>query len=195
MKQAPAADQVAAEIERTLQTLRDHADTDELKRLRRLLRKQVPFFLRSYFYAFLLQRLLGTAPAPVAGGGRRESRGRDSRGRGSRNGRASGGAGVATADAAARPEPASAAAGQSEDDLRRLFISIGRNRRVQTKDLTTLIAENVSISEDQLGRIKILDNYSFVEVPEAIAQQVIDQISGSTFKGRKLTVDFARSRG
>ena len=195
MKQAPAADQVAAEIERTLQTLRDHADTDELKRLRRLLRKQVPFFLRSYFYAFLLQRLLGTAPAPVAGGGRRKSRGRDSRGRGSRNGRASGGAGVATADAAARPKPASAAAGQSEDDLRRLFISIGRNRRVQAKDLTTLIAENVSLSEDQFGRIKILDNYSFVEVPEAIAQQVIDQISGSTFKGRKLTVDFARSRG
>ena len=196
MKDAPAADQVVAEIERTLQTLRDHADTDELKRLRRLLRKKVPLFLRSYFYAFLLQRLLGSAPSPVAAGGwsKRAHSGRGSRGGGAgRSGREGGSDGTAAAqpEGSAPPSPAPA----SDDSLRRLFISIGRNRRVQAQDLTSLIGDTVSIDEDRFGRIKILDNYSFVEVPGEVAQQIIDQLSGSSFKGRKITVDFARSRG
>ena len=186
MKQAPAADQVMAEIEQSLQTLRNHADTDELKRLRRLLRKQVPFFLRSYFYAFLLQRLLGAAPAPVGG-----SKGQETRARGSRKG----GRGAPSSAPSSDARPQKGAAHSTDDGLRRLFVSIGRNRRVQAPDLTSLITEHVSIEKEQFGRIKILDTYSFVEVPDAIAQQVIDQLSGSTFKGRKLTVDFARSRG
>ena len=86
-------------------------------------------------------------------------------------------------------EPAPAANG-----LRRLFVSVGRNRRVRPDDLTSLISASVPVERSEFGAIRILDSYSFIEVPEGVAEETIAALSGTSFKGRRLTVDFARSR-
>ena len=39
-----------------------------------------------------------------------------------------------------------------------------------------------------------LDNFSFIEVPSAVAQSAIDRISGETLNGRRVNVDYARSK-
>ena len=80
------------------------------------------------------------------------------------------------------------------EGLSRLFVSIGRNRRVLPDDLAELISDSVAVEQSELGEIRVLDSYSFVEVPEAVAEDTIAALSGTSFKGRRITVDFARAK-
>ena len=43
-----------------------------------------------------------------------------------------------------------------------------------------------------IGNIKILDNYAFVNVDEKEADNVISILDNSEYRGRKLTVNFAK---
>ena len=75
-----------------------------------------------------------------------------------------------------------------------IFISIGRNRRVFHRDLLSLITQAVELDRDRIGDIRVLDNYSFVQVFSEDAQKIIDVLNGYEFRGRKLTVSFSRKK-
>ena len=75
-----------------------------------------------------------------------------------------------------------------------LFMSIGKNRRVYPRDLVQLLFAAGQVSKADIGDIKILDNYSFVEVEESLAAGVIGRLDGLPYRGRHLTVNFAKKR-
>jgi hypothetical protein len=75
-----------------------------------------------------------------------------------------------------------------------LFLSIGKNRRVYPRDLVQLLVVSGGVSKTEIGEIKILDNYSFVEVDEKTASSVISRLDGMEYRGRNLTVNFAKKR-
>lgn len=75
-----------------------------------------------------------------------------------------------------------------------LFLSIGKNRRVYPRDLIQLLFAAGQVSKGDIGDIKILDNYSFVEIDEKIASDVISRLDGIQYRGRHLTVNFAKKR-
>jgi hypothetical protein len=75
-----------------------------------------------------------------------------------------------------------------------IFVSAGRNRRVHAKDLVTLFTSVDGVSRDDIGQIKVLDNYSFVEVESSRSNEAIEALNGTEFRGRKLTVNFARRK-
>jgi hypothetical protein len=75
-----------------------------------------------------------------------------------------------------------------------LFLSIGKNRRVYPRDLVQLLTGAGGVSKADVGDIKILDNYSFVEVDEKTAAAVISRLDGKEYRGRNLTVNFAKKR-
>ena len=81
-----------------------------------------------------------------------------------------------------------------DPDKQTLFISIGRNRRVYPRDLSRLFLSSLSIDQADIGNIKVLDSYSFVEISTALADNAIEILNGKEFKGRKLTVNFARKK-
>ncbi|MFP4377505.1 MAG: DbpA RNA binding domain-containing protein [Spirochaetales bacterium] len=80
------------------------------------------------------------------------------------------------------------------DGHQSIFVSIGRNRRVHTRDLITFFTSADGVSREDIGQIKVLDNYSFVEVSTDKAQRAIDALNGTELRGRKLTVNFARRK-
>ncbi len=75
-----------------------------------------------------------------------------------------------------------------------LFLSIGKNRRVYPRDLVQLLFAAGQVTKADIGDIKILDNYSFVEIEEKAAPQVISRLDGIQYRGRHLTVNFAKKR-
>ena len=86
---------------------------------------------------------------------------------------------------------------KSKDDSRpfqSIFVSVGKNRKVFPKDLVQLFTNVDSIGSDDIGQIRILDNYSFVEVTESKAVTAIEGLNGTEFRGRKLTVNYARKK-
>ncbi|WP_043430013.1 DEAD/DEAH box helicase [Cystobacter fuscus] len=78
-------------------------------------------------------------------------------------------------------------------DMARLFIGVGRQAGVRPSDLVGAIAGEAGVEGKRIGAIQIGDNYSLVEVPESLADQVVAALRQTTLRGRKAQV--RRDRG
>ena len=82
----------------------------------------------------------------------------------------------------------------AEEESKRLFFSAGRSRRVFPREILGLINTKTAIPREDIGAIRILENYSFVKVRDTVAEQIIEALNGIMFRGRPLTVNYAKSR-
>ncbi|MGL6105426.1 DEAD/DEAH box helicase [Romboutsia sp.] len=76
----------------------------------------------------------------------------------------------------------------------RLFINVGRNQRVQAKDVLGAIAGEAGISGKLIGTIDIYDKYTFVEVPKQNAKEVLENMKDIKIKGNKINIEKANRR-
>lgn len=162
-------------VKDVVRQIHEEADPHEMNAYKRFVKRNVSVFNRAYFTAYLVKMLLDEQGAERPVERRKSSRSRS-------NGE----------ETVADVPPTGAIT--SPDGYKTLFISIGKNRRVFPKDFVGLFADMAGVSEDQFGQIKVLDNYSFVEVVPEVADRVIETCNGYEFRGRKLTVNFARHK-
>jgi hypothetical protein len=178
-------EKVKNRLDEMVRTIQTKADPDVLNQYRSLIRKNVSFFQRSYLAAYLLMLL------DQAGGGRsRRSGGKEtsqSRSNNSRDHSAARGNGQTEGTGQNRPS-------LPEDASVRLFIGIGRSRRVFPREILGLIGAKTAVSKDDIGIITVLNNYSFVQVRNSVAEEIITALNGSTFHGRALVVNYAKNR-
>ncbi|MFI7607819.1 DEAD/DEAH box helicase [Micromonospora sp. NPDC049366] len=69
-----------------------------------------------------------------------------------------------------------------------VFVGLGRRAGVRPQDLVGAITGETRVSGRDIGSIEIADRFSLIEVPYAVADEVIAGLRGSTIKGRKATV-------
>jgi ATP-dependent RNA helicase DeaD len=70
----------------------------------------------------------------------------------------------------------------------RLFVGAGRLAGVRPGDLVGAITGEAGIESRSLGAIEIGDRFSLVEVPEALADEIIDAMKSATIRGKKVQV-------
>lgn len=75
-----------------------------------------------------------------------------------------------------------------------IFISIGRNRRVFPRDLVGLLIGVAGIERDRIGDIRVLANYSFIQLFSEDAEKAIKALDGYDYRGRKLAVSYSRMK-
>ncbi|MNT64551.1 ATP-dependent RNA helicase DbpA [compost metagenome] len=75
----------------------------------------------------------------------------------------------------------------------KLFLTVGKKDNVKSKDIVGSIASNAAISGDKIGKIKILDSFSFVEIPKEYVEEVISGMNKKDIKGRKCNIEIANS--
>ncbi len=136
-------------VESILKDIHEDENPDELNAYRKFIMKNVPFFRRGYFAAYLLKYSDTTKQAD-----------RD----------------------------------QRKSTFTSVFVGIGKNRRVFPRDLVGLMTDVDGVDADDIGQVKILDNYSFVEVANDKADKVIGALNGKDYRGRRLTVNYARKK-
>ncbi|QJR15898.1 DEAD/DEAH box helicase [Usitatibacter palustris] len=73
-------------------------------------------------------------------------------------------------------------------DMARIFIGAGREAGMRPQDLVGAIANEAGVAGGLIGAIQITDRFSLVEVPEAVAAQVIKALSKATLRGKKVPV-------
>ncbi len=78
--------------------------------------------------------------------------------------------------------------GARDYGMTRLFISIGKKDGVRAGDFVGAIAGETGLPGDSIGNIKILETFSFVEVPNEHADNVINALSSSNIKGKSVSV-------
>ena len=82
----------------------------------------------------------------------------------------------------------------TEEESKRLFFSIGKNRKLFPREVITLIMTKTGCAREDIGMIKILDNYSFIQVRGIRADEIIEKLTGHKFRGRTLTVNYAKPK-
>ncbi len=82
----------------------------------------------------------------------------------------------------------------SSKQMQTIFVSIGKNRKVFPRDLVRLFRKNLQLEQSEIGNIKVLDNYSFIDIPQRVAPKAIEDMDGMEFRGRNITVNFARKK-
>ena len=73
----------------------------------------------------------------------------------------------------------------------KLFMSIGKLDKITSKNITEMITDVSNIQSSEIKKIKILDKFSFVEVPASKANEIIAGLEGKQIKGRRLGVEIA----
>ena len=82
--------------------------------------------------------------------------------------------------------------GSPEPGYTRLFINLGKRDGIFPKQLIGLMNANVH-HRVEMGRIDLLTNLSYFEVPEQDARFVIKDMNGADWKGRKVAVSVANA--
>ena len=184
----PRFKELLEEFERQI---RDDADLGRLKVIRRQIRKTLPLSVRAYLPAYLLQEAVsaGVPRVAVAPESRVRTKPPSRSQKAKRREGKQAGAGAAPTVAAA-----SELAEATEGGKARLFVSVGRSRRVSRQMLVDLFIAKLELPQEQIGEVIVLDHFSFIELPTEVAQSAIDRISGETLNGRRVTVDYARSK-
>ena len=184
-------------LENAVEKITTEEDIDTLVELLRLFKKYVPLTRRKYVIAFMLKESL----KHFHGFGRfnRNARNNDRRsGRDFKNDyksnykteyKATEAANTETEERQHHPRVEI-----DPDKATSIFISIGKNRRVYPRDLVGLIVAVGGIDRERIGDIKVLANYSFVQLYTEDCQTVIDKLNGYDYRGRKLAVSFSRQK-
>ena len=73
----------------------------------------------------------------------------------------------------------------------RLFFSAGKRDGLTIKNLLTYITDNAKVGASQIRNIDIMENFTFVNVDEAIHQQVLTKCTGNKINKRKINVEVA----
>jgi ATP-dependent RNA helicase DeaD len=76
--------------------------------------------------------------------------------------------------------------------MARIYVGAGREAGIRPGDLVGAIANEVKINSKVIGAIEIEDRFSIVDVPEAMAQGIVDVLSRVRIKGRKAVVRLFR---
>jgi ATP-dependent RNA helicase DeaD len=79
-----------------------------------------------------------------------------------------------------------------EVGMARLFLTAGRNQGIRPADLVGAISGEAGIPGEVIGAIDIMDNCAFVEVPEDMAERVIQSLGQAKLRGRRVRVHLAR---
>lgn len=83
---------------------------------------------------------------------------------------------------------------EAKNGMVRLFMTIGRKDKIKVADIVKSIAAEANISHSKIGNINVLDKFTFVEVPEDLADQVIRSVDDIIMKGRRIKIQPAKAK-
>jgi len=83
---------------------------------------------------------------------------------------------------------------QTRDDQQRFFVSLGQKDGFNHGALLRLICDNAGISKGKIGKIDILNNFSFFEADKTETDQIIKNSQGIDFEGSTMNVEVTNSK-
>ncbi len=76
----------------------------------------------------------------------------------------------------------------------RLFINIGKKDKLKESNLVKLIASETSLSGKQIGKIDMLEKFSFFEIPGEFVDEVLEILPQQKVRGRQINVEVANKK-
>lgn len=90
--------------------------------------------------------------------------------------------------------PRDSGRGDRDAGKKRYFVNIGRNGGMDPGSLIRLICDNTSASGNDIGRIDLKDEFSFFQVNEKFADDILSNINGLDYRGDLLSVEESKDQ-
>ena len=84
--------------------------------------------------------------------------------------------------------------GHSDEGFTRFFINLGKTHKCEPQNLIGLVNEYTRNRNLQIGKIDILQGFSFFEVESSAEKDVLEGFSDSQWNGYKLTVEISKPK-
>lgn len=75
-----------------------------------------------------------------------------------------------------------------------LFVGAGRRQRFYARIALRMLIDSGQVNEGQIGDIRTMDNYSFINMDPVAEETAIQVLGGTEYKGRLLTVNRAKKK-
>lgn len=75
----------------------------------------------------------------------------------------------------------------------KLFFNLGKKDNIMVKDIVGSVSSNCAISGSEIGKINIMDKFSFVEVPTVYVEEVLNGMKGKPIKGHNVNIEVANA--
>ena len=185
-------EQVAAFLADAVKSVESSSDSDieVLKKIKKLFKKNVPFSRRSYVAALLIKN--------ATTGFRSNRFNRENKAERYSSKRE---------EHYARNETRTTERKPAEEHTERaprvtidpsaagtIFIGVGRSRGVFPRDLVGLLVSVAGFDRSRIGEIRVLSNYSFIQLFAEDCDKAISALDGYEYRGRKLSVSYSRKK-
>ncbi len=84
--------------------------------------------------------------------------------------------------------------GRGNSGMARLYVNVGSAKGASQRHILSAVIEEAGIAKKLVGKIDIYDKFTFVEVPEDMADQVVDGLTGKRIKGSRVKVERANPK-
>ena len=95
-----------------------------------------------------------------------------------------------TAEAAVEPE--SNGAPEVEDGYVKLFVNRGTRSGIDEENLRWALTEGAVIPDGEIGEIRVLERFSFVELGGDQAKLALERLDGTKLEGKQIRVEYAK---
>ena len=179
-------EELTSRIASLMQSMKS-ADAEEIERVRSIVKKNVSFFERSAFAAYLL---MISASKPVSSRPEKKRERQERAERPERTERAEKAEKQDTQKEAETPKSEKVI----PEGAKTIYIDVGKMKHLYPKDLSKRLQAELGITRDDIYMIRIHDKYSFVTMSEENCVKAIEKVSGMDINGRTASVSFAEKK-
>ncbi|MCR5762419.1 MAG: DbpA RNA binding domain-containing protein [Treponema sp.] len=190
----PNEDQIVSLLKDAVENVKNASEPDIqlFDAIKKLYAKNVPFSKRKYVAAYLVKQVLSSGRGRFSHD-RSEKFDKFSRDRNSDRSSSRKNASAERTEHAERSERTPRV--QIDESVSStIFIGIGRNRRVYPRDLVGLLVSVCGLDRERIGDIRVLANYSFIQLFTEDCEKVINSLNGYDYRGRKLSVSYSKQK-
>jgi ATP-dependent RNA helicase DeaD len=80
----------------------------------------------------------------------------------------------------------------ADDGHVKLFVNRGERSGISEENLRWALTEGAVIPETEIGSIRVLERFSFVELPDEQAKLALDRLDGTKLEGKQIRVEYAK---
>ena len=95
-------------------------------------------------------------------------------------------------DAERRPSPEASAPAEPGDGHVKLFVNRGLRSGISEETLRWALTEGAVIPDAEIGAIRVLERFSFVELPDRQAKLALERLDGTKLEGKQIRVEYAK---
>lgn len=75
----------------------------------------------------------------------------------------------------------------------KLFLNLGKKDKIAVKDIIGSITANADVSGSDIGKVNILDKFTFIEVPSEFVDSIMRGMKGKQIKGKNVNIEVANN--